>query len=68
MKKVTNKKLKEKIYSKLYDSVGFLVTNQSILPKSISKVDLRLNKKELAKLTNILWFISHTRLRSYQDD
>ena len=68
MKKVTNKKLKEKIYSKLYDSVGFLVTNQSILPKSICKVDLRLNKKELAKLTNILWFISHTRLRSYQDD
>ena len=68
MKKVTNKKLKEKIYSKLNDSVGFLVTNQSILPKSICKVDLRLNKKELAKLTNILWFISHTRLRSYQDD
>ena len=63
-----DKKLKEKIYSKLYDSVGFLVTNQSILPKSICKVDLRLNKKELAKLTNILWFISHTRLRSYQDD
>ena len=68
MKKVTNKKLKEKIYSKLYDSVGFLVTNQSILPKSICKVDLRLNKKELAKLTNIHWFISHTRFRSYLDD
>ncbi len=62
-----NKKLKEKIYLRLYDSVGFLVTNQSILPKSVCKIDLRLNKKELSKLTNILWFISHTRkLGSYE--
>ena len=40
-----DKELKEKIYSKLYDSVGYLMTNHSDLPKSIGKVKLRLNKK-----------------------
>ena len=34
---------KEKMYAKLYDSVGFLVTNYTFLPKSIGKVNLKLN-------------------------
>ena len=51
---------KEKMYAKIYDSVGFLVTNHSFLPKSIGKVNLRLSKKELTKLTNILWYIAHS--------
>tara|TARA_B100000925_G_C21953203_1_gene449941 strand:+ start:404 stop:592 length:189 start_codon:yes stop_codon:yes gene_type:complete len=53
---------KEKMYAKIYDSVGFLVTNHSFLPKSIGKVNLRLSKKELTKLTNILWYIAHSEL------
>ena len=56
------KEYKEKMYAKIYDSVGFLVTNHSFLPKSIGKVNLRLSKKELAKLTNILWYIAHSEL------
>jgi len=57
-----DKKLKEEIYSKLYDSVGYLVTHQSNLPKSIGKIKLKLTKKELAKLTDILWYIAHSEL------
>lgn len=57
-----NKEFKEKMYSKLYDSIGFIVTNQSMLPKSIGKLDLRLNKKELSKLTDILWYLAHSEL------
>lgn len=56
------KEYKEKMYAKIYDSVGFLVTNHSFLPKSIGKVNLRLSKKELTKLTNILWYIAHSEL------
>jgi len=57
-----DKEFKQKMYSKLYDSIGFVVTNQSMLPKSIGKVDLRLNKKELSKLTDILWYLAHSKL------
>ena len=52
----------EKIYSKLYDSAGYLMTNHSDLPKTIGKIKLRLNKKEIAKLSNILWYIAHSEL------
>ena len=57
-----DKELKEKIYSKLYDSVGYLMTNHSDLPKTIGKIKLRLNKKEIDKLSNILWYIAHSEL------
>ena len=56
------KEFKEKMYKKLYDSVGFLVTNNNFLPKSIGNVNLKLSKKELAKLTDILWYIAHSEL------
>ena len=57
-----DKELKEKIYSKLYNSVGYLMTNHSDLPKTIGKIKLRLNKKKIAKLSNILWYIAHSEL------
>ena len=60
-----DKEFKEKMYKKLYDSVGFLVTNHSILPKHVDrvyKVNLRLSKKELTKLTDILWYLAHSEL------
>ena len=56
------KEYKEKMYAKIYDSVGFLVTNHSFLPKSIGKVNLRLSINVLTKLTNLLWYIAHSEL------
>ena len=38
------------------------MTNHSDLPKTIGKIKLRLNKKEIAKLSNILWYIAHSEL------
>ena len=49
-----NKKIKEEIYSKLFDSSDYLLDNHALLPKSITvmneKVNLKLNEKEIAKL------------------
>ena len=59
---MNEKEFKEKMYAKLYDSIGFLVTNHTFLPKSIGNVNLKLSKKELAKLTDILWYIAHSEL------
>ena len=42
---MNEKEYKEKMYAKIYDSVGFLVTNHSFLPKSIGKVNLKLTLK-----------------------
>ena len=42
---MNEKEFKEKMYAKLYDSIGFLVTNHTFLPKSIGKVNLKLSKK-----------------------
>lgn len=57
-----NKKIKEEIYSKLYDSATYLLMNHELLPKSIEKIDLKLNKKEIKKLKNIIWYIAHSEL------
>ena len=57
-----NKKIKEEIYAKLYDSATYLLMNHESLPKSLEKIDLRLNKKEIEKLKNIIWFIAHSKL------
>ena len=60
------KELKEIIYSKLYDSIDYLLDNECYLPKSIivsnEKVDLQLNENERKKLKNIIWYISHSKL------
>ena len=40
-----DKKLKEKIYSKLYDSAGYLMTNHSDLPKKNRKNKVEIKQK-----------------------
>ena len=62
--KTMNKFNKEDIYSEIYDSAANLVMNHNLLPKCIGEIDLRLNKKEIKKLKNILWYIAHSKLWS----
>ena len=61
-----DKQIKESIYSKLYDSSDYLLDNHDLLPKSIKvnneTIDLKLNKQDIAKLKNIIWYISHSKL------
>ena len=68
MIKTMNKKLKEEIFSKLFDSSDYLLDNHALLPKSIKvnneTIDLKLNKQDIAKLKNIIWYISHSKLWS----
>ena len=57
---------KEEIYSKLFDSSGYLLDYHALLPKSIKvnneSIDLRLNKQDITKLKNIIWYISYSEL------
>jgi len=62
--KTMNESNKKEIYSQIYDSAGYLVMNHNLLPKCIGEIDLRLNKKEIKKLKNILWYIAHSKLWS----
>ena len=61
-----NKKIKEQIYSKLFDSSDYLLDNHELLPKEITvmneRINLKLNEKEIAKLKHIIWYISHSKL------
>ena len=63
-----DKQIKEEIYSKLFDSSDYLLDNHALLPKSIKvnneTIDLKLNKQDIAKLKNIIWYISHSKLWS----
>ena len=54
----------EKTYSKIFDSASNLLIWNSDLPKTVGKLDIRLNKKEIKKLQNIIWYISHSKLYS----
>tara|TARA_A100001391_G_scaffold143034_1_gene100830 strand:- start:322 stop:516 length:195 start_codon:yes stop_codon:yes gene_type:complete len=61
-----DKQIKKEIYSKLFDSSDYLLDNHALLPKSIKVnneiIDLKLNKQDIAKLKNIIWYISHSKL------
>ena len=59
---MNKKEFKEKMYSEIYDSAGYLAMNHNYLPKSIGNIDLRLNDKEIAKLKYIIWYIAHSKL------
>tara|TARA_B100000131_G_scaffold71931_1_gene68244 strand:+ start:999 stop:1199 length:201 start_codon:yes stop_codon:yes gene_type:complete len=62
-----DKKLKEEILSRIYDSADYLIDYRSMLPDSIEvcneKIDIKLNQHDIAKLKNIIWYISHSKLR-----
>ena len=61
-------KLKEEIFSKIYDSCDYLIENRSILPDSMTvcgeKIEVKLNLNDIVKLKNIIWYISHLKLHS----
>ena len=63
-----DKKLKEEIFSKIYDSCDYLIENRSILPDSMTvcgeKIEVKLNLNDIVKLKNIIWYISHSKLHS----
>ncbi len=53
---------KEEIYAKIFDAATNLLVWNNDLPKSIENLDIRLNKKDITKLQNIVWYISHSKL------
>ena len=65
-------KLKEEILSKIYDSCDYLIDNRSILPESMTvcneKIDIKLNQYDIAKLKNIIWYTSNSKLHRGQNN
>ena len=57
-----DKQIKKENYSKILNSILNLLVWNSSLPESIGNLDIRLNKKEIKKLQNIVWYISHSKL------
>ena len=55
-------KNKEEIYAKIFDAATNLLVWNNDLPKSIGNLDIKLNKKDITKLQNIVWYISHSKL------
>ena len=53
-----NKKIKEQIYSKLFDSSDYLLDNHALLPRSITvmneRVNLKLNETSLLFLSYVI--------------
>jgi len=62
-----DKQLKEEIFSKIYDSCDYLIDYRGMLPDSMEvcneKIDIKLNQYDIAKLKNIIWYISNSKLR-----
>ena len=52
----------EKTYSKLFDAASNLLVWNSELPKNVGNLNIRLKKKDIKKIQNILWYISHSQL------
>ena len=58
-----DKQLKKEIFSKIYDSCDYLLDYRGMLPDSMEvcneKIDIKLNQYDIAKLKNIIWYISN---------
>ena len=57
-----DKQIKEETYAKVFDSATNLLAWNSSLPKTIGNLEIRLNKEDITKLQNIIWYISHSKL------
>tara|TARA_R100001129_G_scaffold170673_1_gene140332 strand:+ start:508 stop:690 length:183 start_codon:yes stop_codon:yes gene_type:complete len=57
-----DKQIKKENYSKILDSILNLLVWNNELPKSIGNLDIKLSKKELKRLKNIVWYIQNKKL------
>ena len=57
-----DKQIKEETYSKIFDAATNLLVWNSSLHETVGNLDIRLNKKDIKKLQNIVWYISHSKL------
>jgi len=57
-----DKQIKEETYSKILDSILNLLVWNSSLPETIGNLDIKLSKKELKRLKNIVWYIQNKKL------
>jgi len=57
-----DKQIKKDNYSKILDSILNLLVWNNELPKSIGNLDIKLSKKELKRLKNIVWYIQNKKL------
>ena len=49
-------------YSKLFDAASNLLVWNSELPENVGNLNIRLKKKDIKKIQNILWYIAHSEL------
>ena len=57
-----DKQIKKDNYSKILNSILNLLIWNNQLPKSIGNLDIKLSKKELKRLKNIVWYIQNKKL------
>ena len=57
-----DKQIKKENYSKILDSILNLLVWNNELPKSMGNLDIKLSKKELKRLKNIVWYIQNKKL------
>jgi len=57
-----DKQIKKENYSKILNSILNLLVWNNELPKSIGNLDIKLSKKELKRLKNIVWYIQNKKL------
>tara|TARA_R100001086_G_scaffold79708_1_gene38785 strand:- start:215 stop:397 length:183 start_codon:yes stop_codon:yes gene_type:complete len=57
-----DKQIKKDNYSKILNSILNLLVWNNELPKSMGNLDIKLSKKELKRLKNIVWYIQNKKL------
>jgi len=57
-----DKQIKKENYSKILNSILNLLVWNNELPKSMGNLDIKLSKKELKRLKNIVWYIQNKKL------